>query len=91
MASEAGLAFTKILIFNMLKNKPIKNGHDPKVMPVVFIGGVPRRAATIAMLSENARCAFYGRGTPRPYEPHYLYFTTVIVFTAPFSAVRRKR
>ena len=21
--------------------KPIKNGHDPKVMPVVFIGGVP--------------------------------------------------
>ena len=44
-----------------------KNGHNPKVMPVVFIGGVPWRAATIAMLSENAQCAFYGRIRFRPY------------------------
>ena len=44
-----------------------KNGHNPKVMPVVFIGGVPWRAATIAMLSENAQRAFYGRIRFRPY------------------------
>ena len=50
-----------------LGEKQSKNGHDPKVMPVVFIGGVPWRAATIAMLSENAQRAFYGRIRFRPY------------------------
>ncbi len=43
-----------------------KNGHNPKVIPVVFISVVAWRDATIAILSENARCAFYGRGVPRP-------------------------
>ena len=30
----------------MLDEKQSKNGHDPKAVPVVFIGGVPWRAAT---------------------------------------------
>ena len=51
-------------------------------MPVVFIGVVSWRDATIAILSEK---------TPHLYKSHYLSFTTVIVFVAPLSAVRRKR
>ena len=33
-----------------------------------FYYGVPWRAATTAMLSENTQRAFYGRGVPRPYK-----------------------
>ena len=41
----------------MLGEKQSKNGHNPKVMPVVFIGGVPWRAATRdILLFYNAIC-----------------------------------
>ena len=84
------LCYTLKLLITSARRKKQKRA-SPEAIPVVFIGVAPWHDATIAMLSENARCAFYGRGMPRPYKSHYLSFTTVIVFVVPLSAVRRKR
>ena len=59
---------TRIAIIHSKTSLSVIAGEACLAIRRGFYYGVPWRAATTAMLSENTQRAFYGRGVPRPYK-----------------------
>ena len=59
---------TRIAIIHSKTSVSVIAGEARRAIRRGFYYGVPWRAATTAMLSENTQRAFNGRGVPRPYK-----------------------
>jgi len=62
---------TRIAIIHSKTSLSVIAGEACLAIRRGFYYGVPWRAATTAMQSENTQRAFYGRGVPRLYEVDY--------------------